>query len=211
MAFNQKRWPIWKQCDQDFQNFHWKESFERNFTAATFTTLTTKQKKTKKLGYRLISLLGRIYNIIAKTHALFREIIMDVVLLANECLDSRMRLKEAQVIREFELERRMIISTKKFMKAMGIVDKQISWIKNLVNPSCSICNSRQFKKNKISQLKNMLTSSNGKHLHLLILRLWVRVTKRANYRIKANSRTLNIDNMKLNTTASLPLKGSLFL
>lgn len=43
-----------------------------SFTAATFTTYKIKQKKPKKLDYRLISFLGRIYNIIAKTHAFIK-------------------------------------------------------------------------------------------------------------------------------------------
>lgn len=94
---------------QTFHNFHTQQRFEKNFNA-TFVALIPKKVGANELrDVRPISLITGVYKIIAKVLAerLKRVIsklvnkhqmafikgrqIMDVALLASECIDSRIR------------------------------------------------------------------------------------------------------------------------
>lgn len=124
MGFFIKCWEIVKQDIMNaFQNFYDHEVFEKSFSA-TFIALIPKKKGALELkDYRPISLIGSIYKLFSKvlTERLKGVIlklvdvhqmafikdrqIMDVVLVANEAVDSRMKQKKSGILCKLDIEK----------------------------------------------------------------------------------------------------------
>jgi hypothetical protein len=124
MAFFQKYWAVLKQDIMAvFSEFHNSCQFERSLNA-TFVSLISKKADTEKIkDFRPISLGGGVYKMISKVLANRLRLvlgkiisssqnafiggrqILDSVLIANECLDSRLRSGEAGLLCKLDLEK----------------------------------------------------------------------------------------------------------
>jgi hypothetical protein len=123
MAFFQVCWDVLRMdIMKVFREFHAGGIFEKSLTAI-FISLISKISSAMELkDFHAISLVGGIYKIIAKVLANRLKMvldkiisksqsafikgrqILDPILIANECLDSRLRLGEPKLICNMDLE-----------------------------------------------------------------------------------------------------------
>ena len=144
----------WRVVERDvlavFDEFHQHCKFEKSLNATFIALIPQKNGASNIRDFGPISLVGSIYKILAKILAnrlkivldqLISEsqnsfvggrLILDSVLIANECVDSRMKSKIPGVICKFDIEKAYDNvnweALLKLLKKMGFWEKWYSWI-----------------------------------------------------------------------------------
>jgi hypothetical protein len=108
MAFFQVCWEVVKgDIMAVFEEFHTRGKFVKSINS-TFISLIPKIQGAKEVkDFRPINLVGGVYKIISKPQNAFvkgRQI-LDSVLIANECLDSRIKSEEPGVLCKLDMEK----------------------------------------------------------------------------------------------------------
>ena len=155
MAFFQECWDVIKEDFMTvFSEFHERGEFVKSINS-TFIALIPKVHGAKEIkDFHPISLVGGIYKIIAKvlTNRMRRVIdrviskpqnafikgrqILDLVLIANECLNSRIKCGEPGVLCKLNMEKAYDHVDWNFLfyllKRCGFVERWCSWIKHCI-------------------------------------------------------------------------------
>ena len=124
MAFFQACWDVIKlDLMEIFQVFFERGQFEKSLNATFITLIPKKQAAREIRDFRPISLVGGVYKIIAKVlanrlHSVMGDLIsasqnafvrdrqiLDLVLIANECLDSRLKFGVPGLICKLDVEK----------------------------------------------------------------------------------------------------------
>jgi hypothetical protein len=156
MAFFQACWEVLRLDIMDvFSDFHAREVFEKSLNVSFIALIPKIPGAFSLKDFRPISLVGGIYKIIAKVLANRLKIvlekvisksqsafikgrrILDPILIANECLDSRIRSREPGVICKMDLEKAYDHVNWDFLlyvlRRCGFGGKWCSWIARCIS------------------------------------------------------------------------------
>ncbi|OIT39647.1 putative acyl-activating enzyme 19 [Nicotiana attenuata] len=151
MGFFHSCWDIVKEdVMQTLRNIHKHEFFEKSFNASYIALIPKKIGARELRDFRPISLIGSVYKIISKvlTERLKTVIsklvdrhqmafikgrqIMDATLVANECVDSRLKMKTPGILCKLDIEKAYDhvswVFLLKMLKSMGFGRKWIKWM-----------------------------------------------------------------------------------
>ena len=149
----------WRVVERDvlavFEEFYQHCKFEKSLNATFIALIPKKNDASNIRDFRPISLVGSLYKILAKVLANRLKVVLDKliseyqnsfvggrqifdsVLIANECVDSRMKSKIPGVICKLDIEKAYDNvnweALLKLLKKMGFGEKWCSWIRTCIS------------------------------------------------------------------------------